>query len=135
MCEQKLAQTLIAYFTLQKLIFALNQAEAILASLLDILFDLRAAAVKSRPSTALLIHQRRAVNEQNLGAIVDLLDEDDMVLLEHNRIDGVVSFYGMPAPVEVSGQRAATLLRLDQQPNEPGGSGDQCGVHGDGAAP
>ncbi|MCX7859040.1 MAG: DUF6519 domain-containing protein [Chloroflexus sp.] len=116
------ASPLAELLQLQKLIFALNQAEAILASLLDILFDLRAAAVKSRPGTALLIHQRRAVNEQNLGAIVDLLDEDDMVLLEHNRIDGVVSFYGMPAPIEVSGQRAATLLRLDQRPNEPGGS-------------
>ncbi|OAN38283.1 hypothetical protein A6A03_05180 [Chloroflexus islandicus] len=107
---------------LQKLIFALNQAEASAVALIDILFDLRAAAVKSRPGAALMLHQRRAVDEKNLGAIVDLLDEDDLVVLEHNRIDGIVSLYGMPAPVELVASRAANLLQLDQQPNEPGGS-------------
>ncbi len=69
-----------------------------------------------------MLHRRRAVDENSLGAIVDLLDEDDLVVLEHNRIDGIVSLYGMPAPVELVASRAANLLRLDQQPNEPGGS-------------
>ncbi|MFN3372534.1 MAG: DUF6519 domain-containing protein [Chloroflexus sp.] len=107
---------------LQKLIFALNQVEVNPTSLLDILFDLRAATVKSRPGTALMLHQRRTVDEKNLGAIVDLLDEDDMVFLEHNRIAGVVSLYGMPAPIEVITSRAPNLLRLDRQTNETGGS-------------
>lgn len=116
------SSSLAELLQLRKLEFALNQAEVNTVALIDILFDLRAAAVKSRPGTALMLHQRRAVDEKNLGAIVDLLDEDDMVFLEHNRIAGVVSLYGMPAPIEVITSRAPYLLWLDRQANETGGS-------------
>lgn len=110
----------IVQFT--KLTTALQAPRADTATLFDILLDLRLSAVKSRPGTALMLHQRRLFSGENLGLIADLLDEDDMILLEHNRIAGIISLYGMPAPREQIAELAGRLRAFDRQPNEPGGS-------------
>ncbi|GIV90695.1 MAG: hypothetical protein KatS3mg055_3213 [Chloroflexus sp.] len=115
--ERVAALTVVELLQLQKLLLALNQAETNAIALLDILFDLRAAAVKSRPGTALMLHERRSFKEQNLGKIIDLVDEDDLVVLEHNRFDGIVSLYGMPAPLELVVSFADRLQNPDQQTN------------------
>jgi hypothetical protein len=107
---------------LSKLIVALNNPQVNAATLFDILFDLRIAAVKSRPGTAIMLHQRRAFVAESIGLIADVLDEDDMILLEHNRIAGIISLYGMPAPGEQIANLAERLRSFDRQPNEPGGS-------------
>jgi len=109
---------------LSKLIFALNGESVRPPALLDIFFDLRLSAIKARAGTAVMLNRRRVLSEFDRGVsdIIALLDEDDIVLLENNRIAGVVSLYGMPAPLEMIAQTAGELVKLDQQPNEPGGS-------------
>ncbi len=105
-----------------KLITALNNPQVNAATLVDILFDLRIAAVKSRPGTAIMLHQRRTFVAERVGLIADVLDEDDMILLEHNRIAGIISLYGMPAPVEQIASLAERLRGFKREPNQPGGS-------------
>ena len=105
-----------------KLTTALNNPQGNPATLFDILFDLRIAAVKSRPGTAMMLHQRRTFVAESIGLIADVLDEDDMILLEHNRIAGIISLYGMPAPGEQIANLTERLRGFDLQPNEPGGS-------------
>jgi hypothetical protein len=108
-----------------KLIFALNGERVGGQTFFDILLDLRLSAIKARAGAAVVLNQRRVFNEfnaSNLAETIDTLDEDDIVLLENNRIAGVVSLYGAPAPLEMLAQAAAELARLDRQPNQPGGS-------------
>lgn len=109
---------------ISKLVFALNAEDVRPPALLDILFDLRLSAIKTRAGTAVMLNQRRVLSEldRGLADIVALLDEDDIVLLENNRIAGVVSLYGMPDALEMIAQIAGEVVKLDQRPNEPGGS-------------
>jgi hypothetical protein len=111
---------------ISKLIFALNAAQTREVILLDILFDLRLSAIKARTGTAIVLDKRRSLSENDnpeiIGELIALLDEDDFLLLENNRIAGVVSLYGLPGSLEMIAGSAGELLRLDQTPNEPGGS-------------
>lgn len=110
---------------ISKLIFALNGERARAAALIDILFDLRRSATKARTGIAIVLNKRRVLNEretQDLSDVIALLDEDDFLLLENNRIAGVVSLYGMPGTFEMIAQTAVDLIKLDRTPNEPGGS-------------
>jgi len=111
---------------LSKLIFALNAAQTREASLLDICFDLRLSAIKARAGTAVVLDKRRSLNENDdpeiIGELIAMLDEDDFLLLENNRIAGVVSLYGMPGSLEMIAGSAGELVNLDRTPNEPGGS-------------
>ncbi|MBW7883203.1 MAG: hypothetical protein H3C34_11320 [Caldilineaceae bacterium] len=63
----------------------------------DLYVDLRRAAIKARPGTALVIMGDLPPEPQpdffTLG-----LDEDDTILLESNALDGIVSLYGPPPP-------------------------------------
>ncbi len=104
--------TIVEMLQFTKLTLALNSETLSAATLLALLIDLRAAAIKSRPGTALVLHQRRAFSENDLASFVDLLDEDDMIALEQNRIAGEVSLYGMPAPLEMSGPLASELIKF-----------------------
>jgi hypothetical protein len=107
-----------------KLVFALNAEIARPSVLFDVFFDLRVVAIKARAGTAVVLNSRRVLSELDaeIGEIIGLLDEDDILLLENNRIAGVVSLYGAPGSLEMIAQTAGELVRLDQQPNEPGGS-------------
>lgn len=108
-----------------KFVFALNVEKVRVEGVSGVFADLRLAAIKARTGAAIVINERRAVDEkqtQALADLIDLLDEDDFVSLENNRIAGVVSLYGMPAPIENVTQAAGDLIKLDAQPNEPGGS-------------
>lgn len=108
-----------------KLVFALNAARVRALVIFDILFDLRLSAIRARTGTAVVINRRRVFSEfdtSGFGDTIDLLDDDDIHQLENNRIAGVVSLYGAPAPLEMLVQTAGEVARLDRQPNEPGGS-------------
>ena len=123
--EMNTAFSAAEVINLSKLSFALNGESVRAAALHNILFDLRLAAIKARTGTAVMLNKRRSLTEQDmktLSEIVALLDEDDFLLLENNRIAGVVSLYGMPGSLEMVAQSANDLAKLDQQPNEPGGS-------------
>jgi hypothetical protein len=123
--EMNTAFSAAEVINLSKLSFALNGENVRMAALHNILFDLRLAAIKARTGTAVMLNKRRSLTEQDmktLSEIVALLDEDDFLLLENNRIAGVVSLYGMPGSLEMLAQSAGDLAKLDQQPNEPGGS-------------
>jgi len=106
---------------LRKLALALRTeavgANTLVNILVNILFDLRAAAVKAWPGTAIMLHQRRSLPFQDsttsaAGATADVFDEDNMILLEHNRIAGIISLYGMPPPVETIMQKREGLKGL-----------------------
>jgi hypothetical protein len=104
-------------------------------TLVNILFDLRAAAVKARPGTAIMLHQLRSLPFQDstttaAGATADIFDEDDMILLEHNRIAGIISLYGMPAPVETIMQKGEGLEGLKMGNNEPSKLSIPSGLQG-----
>ncbi len=122
--ENRTAFSAAEVIQLSKLIFALNTENPRAAVLLDIFFDLRLSAIKARAGTAVVLNSRRVLSEfdTGIGAVIGLLDEDDMLLLENNRIAGVVSLYGAPGSLEMIAQTAGEVVKLDQQPNEPGGS-------------
>lgn len=110
---------------ISKLVFALNGERVAPDALFDILHDLRLSAVKARAGAAVMLNRRRVLDErelQNLSDLIAALDENDFILLENNRIAGVVSLYGMPGSPEMIAQTGGELLKLDARPNEPGGS-------------
>lgn len=121
--ENRSAFSAAEVIQVSKLVFALNGERVRPAALFDIFYDLRLSAIKARAGTAVVLNQRRVLSEfdGNVSEIIGLLDEDDMLLLENNRIAGVVSLYGAPGSLEMIAQSATDLVKLDQQPNEPGG--------------
>jgi len=121
--ENRSAFSAAEVIQVSKLVFALNGERVRPAALLDIFYDLRLSAIKARAGTAVVLNQRRVLSEfdRNVSEIIGLLDEDDMLLLENNRIAGVVGLYGAPGSLEMIAQSATELVKLDQQPNEPGG--------------
>jgi hypothetical protein len=122
--ENRSAFSAAEVIQVSKLVFALNGERVRPAALLDIFFDLRLSAIKARAGTAVVLNQRRVLSEfgADMAELIGLLDEDDCVLLENNRIAGVVSLFGAPGSLEMIAQSATELVKLDQQPNEPGGS-------------
>jgi hypothetical protein len=123
--ENRNAFSAAEFIQVSKLVFALNAERTSAPALLDIFFDQRLSTIKARSGTAVMLNKRRTLNErqaQDLSEIIALLDEDDFLLLENNRIAGVVSLCGMPGSLEMIAQTAVELVKLDQQPNEPGGS-------------
>ncbi|MCS6825257.1 MAG: DUF6519 domain-containing protein [Caldilinea sp.] len=129
--ETMRAQEAVAFLSgaeaiqISKLIFAFNGERVAPDALFDILDDLRLSAVKARAGTAMMLNRRRVLDErelQKLTGLIAALDEDDFILLENNRIAGVVSLYGMPGSPEMIAQMGGELLKLDARPNEPGGS-------------
>jgi len=72
------------------------------ATVLGLLCDIRRAAIKSRPGTAIvLVNPRRRLDAERqpaLAANADVVDEDDIYRLDNNEIAGVLSLYGPPAP-------------------------------------
>jgi hypothetical protein len=134
---RKLSQELSTGEVLQlgKLALALGTETVGANTLVNILFDLRAAAVKARPGTAIMLHQLRSLPFQDstttaAGVTADIFDEDDMILLEHNRIAGIISLYGMPAPVETIMQKGEGLKRLKMGNNEPSKLSIPSGLQG-----
>jgi hypothetical protein len=134
---RKLSQELSTGEVLQlgKLALALGTETVGANTLVNILFDLRAAAVKARPGTAIMLHQLRSLPFQDstttaAGVTADIFDEDDMILLEHNRIAGIISLYGMPAPVETIMQKGEDLKRLKMGDNEPSKLSIPSGLQG-----
>ncbi|MEF3274155.1 MAG: DUF4815 domain-containing protein [Chloroflexus sp.] len=112
-----LRSTFSAGETLQffKLILALTAADPRFEVIFDLLFDLRLAAVKARPGTALMLHQRRSFANQQLTTMAELLDEADTIMLDQNRIAGEVSLYGLPAPFNASTPQIAALQSLKRR--------------------
>ncbi len=65
-------------------------------NMLDLLLDIRRAAIKARPGLALVLGE--TFPPQQLPQVeLGILDEDDLISLESNEIAGVVSLYGLPA--------------------------------------
>jgi len=65
-------------------------------NMFDLLFDIRRAAIKSRPGLALVLGE--TFPPQELPQVeMGILDDDDLVSLESNEIAGVISLYGLPA--------------------------------------
>jgi len=124
--ENRSAFSAAEVIQVSKLVFALNAETVRPPVLLDIFFDLRLSAIKARTGTAVVLDKRRSLSENDnpeiIGELIALLDEDDFLLLENNRIAGVVSLYGLPGSLEMIAGSATELLRLDRTPNEPGGS-------------
>ena len=68
----------------------------------ELLLDIRRTAVKTRPGTAIVLENPRRVDETALPVllpIVDVLDQDDICRVENNDIAGILSLYGLPAPI------------------------------------
>ncbi len=87
----------LSYF---KLIFASNTPDQPDPQIIaDIFFDIRTAAIKTRPGTAIILEKLRQLQEGDvkLAAFIETVDEDDYNLIEGNTINGVLSLYGMPA--------------------------------------
>ncbi len=65
-------------------------------NMLDLLLDIRRAAIKARPGLAVVLGE--TFPPQELPQVeLGILDGDDLVSLESNEIAGVVSLYGLPA--------------------------------------
>src|SRR5262249_21179221 len=67
----------------------------------DLLLDIRRAAIKAQPGTAIILEKTRqfAEGDANLAQFIETLDEDDYTLIEGNEILGILSLYGTPGPV------------------------------------
>ena len=95
---------------------ALGAQEASRDDLLNGLLDLRRAAVKARPGTAVVIGGPARLDNPELLDLT-VFDEDDYALLHGNEIRGVLSLYGPPAPAGVVQElfTPAFLRRLTEQ--------------------
>ena len=77
------------------------------ATAFELLLDIRRTAVKTRPGAAIVLERPRRVDETALPVllpIVDVLDQDDICLVESNDIAGILSLYGLPAPIALIDQ-------------------------------
>ena len=82
--------------TLFKLVATLAAEKVDPVNMLDLLLDIRRAAIKARPGMALVLGE--TFPPQQLPQVeLGILDDDDLVSLESNEIAGVVSLYGLPA--------------------------------------
>ncbi|MCX6047072.1 MAG: DUF6519 domain-containing protein [Chloroflexi bacterium] len=107
----------LSYF---KLIFASNTpAQPDPQIIADIFFDIRTAAIKAHPGTAIILEKVRQLQEGdvNLAAFIETVDEDDATVIENNAIIGVLSLYGLPAPPALVSQIfiPAFLIKLRSQ--------------------
>jgi len=85
------------YLSILYLSASLGAEQADPAGLLDLLLDIRRAAVKARPGTALILGgplPPQAPPPQETS----LLDDDDLITLQSNEIAGIIGLYGPPAP-------------------------------------
>ncbi len=78
------------------------------AAACDVLLDIRRAAAKTRPGTAIVLERPRSLQEA-LAFNVQIFDQDDFALVENNEIAGVLGLYGLPAPVALVDE----LLNVD----------------------
>ena len=74
------------------------------ATVFDLLLDIRRTALKTRPGTAIILERPRRLDETVLLPSVDVLDQDNICLLENNDIAGILSLYGLPAPIALVDQ-------------------------------
>ena len=89
------------------------------SNMLDVLIDIRRAAIKARPGMALVLGE--TFPPQELPQIeLGTLDDDDLISLESNEIAGIVSLYGPPASPSFLGEMltAAFLEQLGGQLKE-----------------
>ncbi len=85
-----------------KLILALAADVLRLNTTFDLLLDIRRAAGKGRPGTAIILDQARRIDEAGLQVLqssIDVLDQDDHYWLLDNDIAGILSLYGPPTPL------------------------------------
>jgi hypothetical protein len=73
------------------------------ANVLDLILDIRRAAIKARPGLALVLGESFLAKELP-GVEMGVLDDDDLISVESNEIAGVTSLYGLPAPPELLGE-------------------------------
>lgn len=85
---------------LQKLVRNLAAKQPTPDNLLDIILDIRRAAIKARPGLALVLGGTASLQIQP-EAELGVLDEDDLISLEGNEIAGILSLYGLPASEDV----------------------------------
>ena len=110
--EQRAIQSPGETLSYAKLVLVLGAEVMNPATAFDLLLDIRRTAVKTRPGTAIILERPRRVDETALPAllpIVDVLDQDDIYLVENNDIAGILSLYGLPAPIALIDQ----LLNVD----------------------
>ena len=111
--EQRALQSLSETLDYFKLALALGAEVMNPATAFDLLLDIRRAAVKARPGTAIVLEQPRQVGERALLTTADVFDQDDIYLLENNDIAGVLSLYGQPAENDfVDTQLNTDILQL-----------------------
>lgn len=85
-----------------KLVLALAADVLRLNTIFDLLLDIRRAAGKARPGTAIILEQARRMDEAGLQLLqpsIDVLDQDDRYRLMDNDIAGVLGLYGPPTPL------------------------------------
>ena len=90
-----------------KLAALLHEAEVNSTTAFDLLLDIRRAAIKARPGTAIVLEQPPRVGEKTSPGLpqpVDVLDQDNIYVVENNDIAGVLSLYG---PLRRSSQQPA----------------------------
>jgi hypothetical protein len=100
--EQRALQSLAENISYAKLQLLLGADVMNPATVFDLLLDIRRSAVKTRPGAAVVLERPRRVDESALPTIlpnVDVLDQDDIYLVENNDIAGILSLYGLPAPI------------------------------------